>query len=409
MFQRLRGFLIEYLKNNGVIKEIQKIGIPFVALLFIYLLNPYGLNIYVGYLLAGLILLQRDFLIKNIDNGLILLIIFSFTYAAFFSFDPKAGNQYIIIYAIFPSVFYLLGKYFAEKLQQNYNYLILLLILVGVVFSFSAVLSVFSDILQNGYNVVDRNLPNYWTGHIVPATIMGSYFTILMTLPAILIPHINKLTLLHRTLLLVIYAVAMACILRIGSRTQISISLITLLLSLLYVMPRQSFRRNLVLFLLFFIGTAYIVNTVSFDLDQGWLSAFANRMEDSGDVTSGGGRTDRWVKSMENLFEKPLGWSEHEFGHAHNLWFDVLRIGGFLSFFFLIFFTTNSYLTVLKAIRKNKKAFALNNQIIVFTLAFSLVFMVEPILEGMFDFFAFFCFFIGVVKKYSSTDYPEIG
>ena len=110
---------------------------------------------------------------------------------------------------------------------------------------------------------------------------------------------------------------------------------------------------------------------------------------------------------MEYLFTKPLGWSEHEFGHAHNLWFDVLRIGGFLSFFFLFFFTTNSYLIVYKAIKKKKEAYAFNNQVMIYTLAFSLVFMVEPILEGMFDFFAFFCFFIGVVKKYS-TDNPVI-
>lgn len=389
-------------------KEIKKIGIPFVALLFIYLLNPYGLNIYVGYLLAGLLLLQRDFLVKNMDVGFLLLMIFSLTYAAFFSFDPKAGKQYILIYALVPGTFYLLGKFFAERLQGKGNHLILLLLLTGVVFSISAVLSVFTDILQNGYNIVERNLPNYWTGNIVPATIMGSYFTILMTFPAVLIPRINKLSLLLRILLLVLYAVAMACILRIGSRTQISISLITLFFSLLYVMPRQSFRRNLFMFLLFFLGTFYIMNTVSFDLDQDWLSAFANRMENTEDMASGGGRTDRWVKSMENLFDKPMGWSEHEFGHAHNLWFDVLRIGGFLSFFFLIFFTTNAYRAVIKAVKKDREAYALNNQIMVYTLGFSLVFMVEPILEGMFDFFAFFCFFIGVVKKYSTTDNPVI-
>ena len=390
-------------------KEIKKIGIPFVALLFIYLLNPYGLNIYVGYLMVALMFLQKDFLVKNVDMGFLLLLIFSLTYAAFFSFDPKAGKQYILIYALVPPTFYLLGKFFAGKLEANKNHLILLLLLAGVVFSISAVLSVFTDILQNGYNIVERNLPNYWTGNIVPATIMGSYFTILMTLPAVLIPHINKLSLVLRILLLVLYAVAMACILRIGSRTQISISLIALFFSLVYVMPRQSFRRNLFMFLLFFLGAFYVMNTVSFDLDQDWLSAFANRMENTEDVASGGGRTDRWVKSMENLLEKPMGWSEHEFGHAHNLWFDVLRIGGFLSFFFLIFFTTNAYRTVIRAIRKDKGAYALNNQIMIYTLAFSLVFMVEPILEGMFDFFAFFCFFIGVVKKYSTADNPVIG
>lgn len=389
-------------------KQIKKLGIPILVLFFVYLLNPLNLNILVGYALVPIVLLKRNFLAKNVDAGFLMLLFFSLIYAAFFSFDAVSGKQYIVVYALFPGLFYLLGKYFAEKLESNYNNLTLFLLIASIVFSVSAVLSVFTDILQNGYNVVDRNLPNYWTGNIIPATIMGSYFTLIMVLPAFLVPHIHRLKIVHRILLFIYYVVAMACILRIGSRTQISISILTLLFSLIYVMPRQSFRRNLFMFLLFFLGTFYILNTVSFDLNQDWLSAFANRMEDSQDVASGGGRTGRWVKSMEYLFEKPLGWSEHEFGHSHNLWFDTLRVGGFLSFFFLIFFTTSAYRTVYKAIKKNKKLYAFNNQLIIYTMAFSLVFMVEPILEGMFDFFAFFCFFIGVVKKYN-TDYPVIG
>nr|WP_299067420.1 hypothetical protein [uncultured Allomuricauda sp.] len=391
-----------------MLKEINKIGIPFVALLFLYLLNPFGLNIYIGYLLTALIVLQKGFLIKNIDLGFLLLFLFSITYAAFFSFDPKAGSQYIIIYAIAPVTLYLLGKYVADKIDNGTN-LVLFLLLVGCIFSITAILSVFTDILQNGYNVVERNLPNYWTGQIIPATIMGSYFTVVMAIPALLIPEIKKLPFLIKILLFVIYGISIACVLRIGSRTQLGISIITLLISLLYVMPRQSFKRNLFMFSLLGFLIFFVANTVSFDLDQDWLSAFAGRMEDGGgeDIASGGGRTERWEKSMENLFKKPLGWSEHEFGHAHNLWFDVLRIGGFLSFFLLIAFTTNAFLTVKRAVKKNKTAYAFNNLIIVYTLSICMVFMVEPILEGMFDFFAFFCFLIGVVKKYNA-DYPII-
>lgn len=392
-----------------MLKEIKKIGIPFVALLVLYLLNPYGLNIYIGYLLAGLIILQKGFLVKNIDLGFLLLFMFSLTYAAFFSFEPKAGSQYIIIYAIMPGTLYLLGMYFADKIEGNRANLVLLLLCAGCVFSISAILSVFTDILQNGYNVVDRNLPNYWTGQIIPATIMGAYFTIVMTIPALLIPEVKKLPFIMKIAFLLVYLVSIACVLRIGSRTQLSISVITLLISLFYVMPRQSFKRNFFMFSLFALIIFFVANTVSFDLDQDWLSAFAGRMEDGGgeDIASGGGRTERWAKSLENLFEKPLGWSEDEFGHAHNLWFDVLRIGGFLSFFLLISFTTNAFLSVWKAIKKNRLAYALNNLIIVYTLSICMVFMVEPILEGMFDFFAFFCFFIGVVKKYIA-DYPVI-
>lgn len=393
-----------------VVKEIQKIGIPLLGLVLMYLVNPFGLAVYIGYVLAVLALLKRDFLTRNLDLGFLLLLLFSFTYAAFFSFEPKAGNQYIVIYAIMPCTFYVLGKYFAQQIMgKNLAPLFYMLLITGLAFSFTAILSVFMDILQNGYNVIDRNLPSFWTGQIILATIMGAHFAIVMTIPALLIPRIKYMPILLKAGLLVVYGISIACVLRIGSRTQLSISIITLLASLFYVMPRQSFRRNLFMFSLFAGIVFFVISTVSFDLDQDWLSAFAGRMEDNGseDLASGGGRTDRWAKSLENLFEKPLGWSEAEFGHSHNLWFDVLRIGGFLSFFLLIAFTTNAYLSILRAIKKNKKAYFINNQIIVYTLAFTMVFMVEPILEGMFDLFAFFCFFVGAVKKYS-TDYPVI-
>ncbi len=379
-----------------------------VGLLLLYLINPYGLNIYIGYLLVPLVVIQKEFLIKNLDINFFILLLFSLIYAAYFSLDPVSGKQYIFIYAFVPGAFYLLGKFFVFKLKGETRNIFYLLLLFAIVFSVSAIFSVFTDLLKNGYSVVERNLPNFWTGNIVPATIMGSYFSLIMCIPALLIPRVKGLSIFVRIVLLFVYVVAIACVLRIGSRTQLGISIITFLVSLIYVMPRQSFKRNIVMSMLFFIGVFYLSNKISFDLNQDWLSAFANRMEDSGDFTSGGGRTDRWAKSLQNLFEKPLGWSEDEFGHAHNLWFDVLRIGGVVSFILLVVYTSNVFVTVWKAIRKSSKTYFFNNQIIVYTLAFMTVFTLEPILEGMFDFFAFFCFFAGVVKKYN-TDYPVIG
>nr|WP_299381559.1 hypothetical protein [Allomuricauda sp.] len=392
-----------------MVKEIRNIGLPFIGLFFLYLLNPYGLNIFIGYLLAALMIFQREFLVRNVDRELMLLFLFSITYAAFFSFEPLAGKQYIVIYFLVPSTFYLMGKFFVEKASKNYLTIIIMLLLTSIIFSMTGVLSVVTVLNQLGFSEVDRNLPNYWTGQITPATKMGAYFALIMCIPAVLVPKIKKVNLLYRIVLLLLFAISVVCVLRIGSRTQLGIFLITLLMSLFYIMPRQSFRRNLVMFAMFFGIVFYVANTISFDLDQDWLSAFAGRMEEdgSGDLASGGGRTDRWGKSLEYLFVKPLGWGEHEFGHAHNLWFDVLRIGGFLSFFLLIAFTTNAFLLVRKALKKNKKAYALNNQILCYAICFVLLFTVEPIMEGTFDFFAVFCFFTGVVKKYY-TDYPVI-
>lgn len=385
--------------------EIKKIGLSLVLFFSLYLLNPYGLNIYIGYILIPLVVVKKNFLLKSVDFNFFILLLFSLSYAAFFLLDPVAGNQYIFIYAFVPGSFYLLGKYFADRLNNDFKKLFVLLLILGVLFSITSFLSVITDLTKNGFAVVDRNLPNFWTGQIIPATIMGSYFTIVMAIPALLIPKIKGLHGVYRILLLLYYFLCVACVLRIGSRTQLGISIITLVVSLLYVIPRQSVKRNIFLLILFSVTIYYVIATVNFDLNQDWLSAYANRMEDSGDFSSGGGRTVRWEKSLNNLFEKPLGWDEEEFGHAHNFWFDVLRIGGIIPFIILIIFTTRNYLVILKSTRKKVENFLFHNQILVYAISFTVVFTLEPIMEGMFDFFAFFCFYSGVVKSYCA-DHP---
>ena len=159
------------------------------------------------------------------------------------------------------------------------------------------------------------------------------------------------------------------------------------------------------MFFLFFIGFSIIISNVSFDLDQDWLSTFAGRMEKGGsdDIASGGGRSDRWIKSLENIFKKPLGWPAEEFGHSHNLWLDVLRVAGVIPFFLLLLFSAKSFKEIKHAVKNNLKNHSLNVLIIVYYVAFSLVFMVEPIFEGMFEMFVIFCLFVGVITKYHNV------
>ena len=131
------------------------------------------------------------------------------------------------------------------------------------------------------------------------------------------------------------------------------------------------------------------------------MTSYASRMDDKkyGAATAGG-RTERWEKSLVNLVEKPLGWKLEEFGYSHNLWLDVLRVGGFISFFLLIAFTIRSLLQSKRAISVDSKNTALNNLIVIYTLAFYLQFFVEPIFEGSFHLMVIFCFFQGVVNGY---------
>lgn len=359
---------------------------------------------YFGYAIVGLILIKKQFLLKYLDSIFFLLLISSIIYALFYALNPQGGAQFIVVYAFFPATFYLLGKYIYIKLNGNRVHLFYFLFLLGALYAITPLISVLLNIKEGGFGQLDRSLPLFWNGQLVTATIMGSYYTLIMCAPSLLIVQQKKYSWLFTITAIFLFLLCLACALRIGSRTQIFIFLIVLFCSLIYIIPRQSRRRNFITFLVFTVGVFLVVKNLSLDLNQDWLATFAGRMEKGGgdDIASGGGRSDRWMKSIEYIFIKPLGWDTEEFGHSHNLWLDVLRVSGVIPFFLLLGFSIKSFLTLKSAISKNKMNFAFNNQLIVYFIAFNLVFMVEPIFEGVIEMFALFCLFMGIVVLYNS-------
>lgn len=381
---------------------LKKIGFLEILLLIGYLINPFKFGFIFGYPIILLLLLKQDFIKKSLDNNFFILLLFSGTYALFYGLDPIQGTQYFFIYLIFPPLFYLYGKYICSK-AENEKELFIILIALGGIYSFSGLLSVLQNIMSGGLGQINRSIPMFWAPNSagIGATIMGAFFTLNMCIPALLVKRPPK----SRILLIssiILFLLSLLCILRLGTRTQIGILIITLFVSLAYVVPKQSLKKNVMLFLIFAIGIALILQNISFDLKSDWLLAFADRMGDgaNSNLSSGGGRTDRWVKSIEYMFTKPLGWKLEEFGHSHNLWLDTLRVAGIFPFIFLVIFSVKTFFKIKQASALNKSHVFFSNQIRIYALGFFLMFMVEPILEGMFPLFVVFCTFTGVVNQY---------
>lgn len=388
--------------RSKFIRISKHIGIPIILIMIGYLINPFKLGFLFGYPLILVILSKQSFIKKNLDLDFLLLLVLSAVYALFYAFDPVQGTQSIIVYFIFPALFYLLGKYIWSRLG-NTHALFVLLMIVGVVYSLSGLISVMINIMENGFGQIDRSIPMFWSPSAdgVAATIMGSFFVFNMCIPALLVYVPKKLNLLFRIAMISIFILSILCVLRIGTRTQIAIFVITTLVSLIYIIPRQSLRRNTIMFIVFVGGVFFLIQNLSIDLNSDLLSAFADRMEGSNsNLASGGGRTQRWTKSLEYIFVKPLGWKVEEFGHSHNLWLDVLRVSGIIPFFLLIIFSVRSYINIKRATKIDKKEIYFNNQIRIYALGLFLLFMVEPIFEGMFSLFVVFCFLMGIVNKY---------
>lgn len=375
-----------------------------LALLFIYQLNPFNFGYLAGYLLIGLIIIQGPFMAKNMDLDFVLLILYSFSYAMFYSFDYESrGAQYIAIFATTPPFFYLLGKYLVKD-RPGAHLLFYLLFALSLMYSCSAMISVFQNFLTGGFVQLERSIPYFWGGEPVSATLMGAYFTLNMCIPALLILSRARKGLLFNTLAIATFIVSLICVLRLGSRTQLSIFLLTTLLALFYVVPKLSIKQNTLLLALIGGIVFYIATTIDFSMDADWLTTFAGRMEANGNVSTGGGRTDIWLKSLELIFTYPFGWEAEKYGFAHNLWLDVVRAVGIVPFIILIIYSIRSFNQVRKTIRMNQDAIAFNGQVLVYGLAFFLQFMVEPVMEGIFGSFVLFCLYKGVINKYRSNN-----
>jgi len=126
-------------------------------------------------------------------------------------------------------------------------------------------------------------------------------------------------------------------------------------------------------------------------------------MEDkNNNVANAGGRSERWLKSIEHMFTDPLGWDVREFGFSHNLWFDVLRVGGVLSFVLLSIITIRVIKDLLKNLKNENVLLSSKVHLLVYFIAFILIFMVEPILDGMTSLFVLFCLFSGILAQKNS-------
>lgn len=382
--------VIDYFKRYGVVNIILLSG---------YLINPFFYGFVFGYILVIWILFRGVFFKKSLDVDFLLLFFFSICYALFYSVDPWRGNQYILMYLLIPPFFYLWGKYFRLKAENQQN-LFFLLISFGFIFSISPLISVWLDIIKNGFVQNYRNIPMFWSTESMGATGMAALLTFNMCLPAILLSSFRKLGLVFKIYLITLFILSLVCVLRLGSRTQLLITLLTFFVVLIYLIPQQSLKQNIILFGLLVLSGFFVFKNISFDLDADWLTSFAGRMEKGNEeIASGGGRTERWAKSFSNLIDKPLGWKLEEFGYSHNLWLDVLRVGGAISFFLLVIYSIRSCILLKKAISSNSSNLRTKIVLLSYFLGLFLLFMVEPIIDGSFHIFAFFCLLIGIIKQ----------
>ncbi|MFS4418543.1 O-antigen ligase family protein [Maribacter sp. 2307ULW6-5] len=379
-----------------LLKHTDIIGL---GLLLLFLLNPFSLNIYIGYVLVlYFIAVRTKSLAIEFDATALVLLVFSVVYTLFeYQLYPLKNKQFLIIQTAFPMFFYLFGKRLLTS-KHSQKQALLLLLLLGLTYSLSAVATILADLQKGGFAQVNRDFKYIWDGTRILATGLAGFLIYNITFPSLILSKNKLINPLERAVLAGVYLLTIICSFRLGSRTLIALTVMALLFAVLYqiivLQGKEKFRFVGALLVLGFV----VVNFVEIDLKADYFSTLGSRLsEGTSSNESAGGRTQLWSHAFEKMFEFPLGWISNEY--AHNMWLDTAKDAGTLAFFFLVIFTVIAIKNTLRVLRVGQIDISLKLTLALFTLMSLIYFFVEPILKGNPYMFFFFCLLTGLLKK----------
>lgn len=378
---------------------INEIGLVPLGLLFIFLLDPFSLSLYIGYLIILFIILFRNKIIfKNLDAESLILLLFCLSYGAFDYLNGNdRGMQLLIVELFFPFFFYCFGKIaITGRFRQKHIFLFFLL--CSIIFSISALATIVKDLMEGGFIQVNRDFSSIWDGREILATGMAGYLIYNVSLPIFVISKNKLLNIVERILLFIVFFITLICSFRLGSRTIIVLTVFSLVFGVLFQLRNMELREKFKFITLIIVLSIVIIYFVPFNPDADVFSTLGHRLKDgTSSNASAGGRTELWSSSFEKISKNPLGWDATKYGH--NMWLDAAKVAGIIPLFFLIVFTIKSVINSIKIFRTKSLDISIRLSFGLFTLLSLIFFFGEPILEGNIFLFIFFCFQQGLLKK----------
>lgn len=379
----------------------------FLLLLLLIFFIPFSKAHYIPFILSAyFITLKNSFIMTVLDKFGILLVLFSISYSFFYSSTLGATNSFILLYAISPITFYGLGKYISTK-YRSYNVYYFLLLFLSLGFSFIPAMSIIYHIIENGF-VGERNIALLTDANNIElnGTLLGGYFTMnIAAIGTIFVQSAKKIENRIKFITLFAFIISILCVLRVASRTQLGIALISLLVTISYLMLKQSFKKNIRLFLIIAITLVAIFFSIS--SDSAIFNILSQRDNSEDQLLEANGRTQLWFESLNNLITKPFGWEMKSdvSQYSHNLWLDVDRVAGIIPFIFLLSLTILCINLLFKSLKKSPQNLYFNTTTLVLFVGFMAVFFVEPIIDGFYFLLLLFFLFVGVLVGYVKTGF----
>lgn len=358
------------------------------------------------FLMASVLLLQFRRTLRLVDGTFFVLVFFVIAYAVV---GIQNSDQQFVAYQIigFPTLAYLLGKSCASQAPTG-NFIVMGLVALGAAIALLPARVALGDIVAYGFAAGGRSLYVDGFGSEMSATVLGGLLTFGLSQSAASMSSAGLRNKVQFLAALVIASILITVALRLGTRTQILIFVICLLFG--YLLNTSG---RLAIWKKVGVGiTAAALFTIAIGLLPGFLetdlgSYFRDRISDDryGAFTVGG-RSEKWMYSIESILVNPMGWSLSGEGYAHNMWLDVARVSGWFGLFAVLVFTA----THLRAVHRSLQGVfeqSVKTSLLLAVLAANLLFMVEPIMDGFLYVFYAYCAVIGVANGVRQV--PNVG
>lgn len=333
---------------------------------------------------------------KLIDSNLLLLILFLMIYFIISSYNAyeksEVNNQLLIV----PPILYIFCKWGGYK-YYNPSQISKLFWIIGLSLSLLALLSVYIDIIQNGFLGGGRSLTLIGVGQEIHATGLAGMLIVPIAYSGVLLASDQRFYLHEKIILIIFFLLSLLAAIRVGSRTFLIIAAISFLQGMYINSKKSGIKITLLISLIFLMSGYYLFDFLSNTLDI--FSYYQSRMDsEEHGLQTAGGRSEKWLKSLSLMASNPMGWDFQINGFSHNLWLDTARNGGLISFTILIFLT----IKLITSINISLKIFSTNSfyrtsVTCVFT-AYFILFSIEPILDGYVYVFCSFCCLWGLVE-----------
>lgn len=309
--------------------------------------------------------------------------------------------QVISYYFVSPLFCYLFG-YNIIRSNEDKRFYIIIYTIIWALF----IHGMFTTIRHIESGSIDRNPVDFCTKQVIPATLHGFFFTMMVSLLFYLL-FVEK-GWFHRTLQMLATCFSIYATLHHASRTLLILIALAFTGAAIYHLSRIKDSRTklkLILLIVFIITAAVVIyNADGFGLKSAYEeSNMYERVNRRGYRSlSEDGRIERSIIVLKNAFYYPFGGMANEINRfAHNLWLDTIRTVGTIPAIFLIIYTAYVFFSLSKFLKRQDISY--DKRIIMLSLYIGIYcnFFVEPVLEGYPLLFSLSCIFNGMV--YSMT------